>query len=225
MADKYPSLTPYNYCAWNPIKLVDPDGEEIDDYKLNTKTGSLILIKKTNDDFDFIEPDNGGDAMFVSKGILNGKNIGDDVSKRGFQVTNGKQDEGIRLMKYISFTTNIELSAWGYNDNKGKACLDVDAWGNNTAINAKSNNMLDRYKGKGVRTFHVHIHPGTKDGKSGYGRPSEKDKNFAKKIPSQYYIISRKNGLTQYNKDGKYWVPSKEKTPTSLLPYRKCENK
>ena len=29
MADKYPSMTPYNYCAWNPVKLVDPDGREI----------------------------------------------------------------------------------------------------------------------------------------------------------------------------------------------------
>ncbi|MBP5548539.1 MAG: hypothetical protein J6X58_06595 [Bacteroidales bacterium] len=26
MADKYPSMSPYNYCMWNPIKLVDPDG-------------------------------------------------------------------------------------------------------------------------------------------------------------------------------------------------------
>ena len=26
MAKKYPSLTPYNYCAWNPVKLVDKDG-------------------------------------------------------------------------------------------------------------------------------------------------------------------------------------------------------
>lgn len=47
MSDKYPSLNPYNYCAWtrptggdehrwikynivnNPVKLVDPDGREL----------------------------------------------------------------------------------------------------------------------------------------------------------------------------------------------------
>ena len=29
MSDKYPSLSPYVYCADNPIKLVDPEGEEI----------------------------------------------------------------------------------------------------------------------------------------------------------------------------------------------------
>ena len=28
MADKYPSMSPYNYCVWNPVKLVDPDGEK-----------------------------------------------------------------------------------------------------------------------------------------------------------------------------------------------------
>ena len=32
MADKYPSISPYAYCAWNPVKLVDPDGREVDDY-------------------------------------------------------------------------------------------------------------------------------------------------------------------------------------------------
>lgn len=30
MANKYPSISPYAYCAWNPVKLVDPDGREWD---------------------------------------------------------------------------------------------------------------------------------------------------------------------------------------------------
>ena len=29
MPDKYPSISPYAYCAWNPVKLVDPDGRKI----------------------------------------------------------------------------------------------------------------------------------------------------------------------------------------------------
>ena len=29
MSDKYPSLSPYTYCANNPVKVVDPNGEEI----------------------------------------------------------------------------------------------------------------------------------------------------------------------------------------------------
>lgn len=31
MSDKYPSISPYAYCAWNPVKLVDPNGMEMDD--------------------------------------------------------------------------------------------------------------------------------------------------------------------------------------------------
>ena len=28
MADKYPSISPYNYCMWNPMALVDPNGND-----------------------------------------------------------------------------------------------------------------------------------------------------------------------------------------------------
>ena len=40
MSDKYPGISPYTYCAWNPVKLVDPDGREaVDDWVKNKKTG------------------------------------------------------------------------------------------------------------------------------------------------------------------------------------------
>ena len=44
MADKYPSLSPYNYCAWNPMKIVDPDGAEMDDYQID-KWGKISKCK------------------------------------------------------------------------------------------------------------------------------------------------------------------------------------
>ena len=29
MADKDPYISPYSYCAWNPVRLIDPDGREV----------------------------------------------------------------------------------------------------------------------------------------------------------------------------------------------------
>ena len=49
MADKYPSISPYAYCAWNPVKLVDPDGCEIDDYF--TKEGKYLGSDNANTNY------------------------------------------------------------------------------------------------------------------------------------------------------------------------------
>ena len=47
MADKYPSTSPYAYCANNPVKLKDPDGREISDnldWVKYLKTGRYIWM-------------------------------------------------------------------------------------------------------------------------------------------------------------------------------------
>ena len=31
MTDKYPGISPYAYCAWNPVRLVDPNGKSCKD--------------------------------------------------------------------------------------------------------------------------------------------------------------------------------------------------
>jgi RHS repeat-associated core domain len=42
MSDKYPSLSPYVYCADNPVKLVDPNGEQWESDEDERKAKSLI---------------------------------------------------------------------------------------------------------------------------------------------------------------------------------------
>lgn len=42
MSDKYPGISPYAYCAWNPMKLVDPDGEEV----INAHTSKIAYLSQ-----------------------------------------------------------------------------------------------------------------------------------------------------------------------------------
>ena len=64
MSDKYPSLSPYVYCADNPVKLVDPNGEEIceNPYLLfNGTKGTLQIFDDNN------TPDDYSDDTFIGE--------------------------------------------------------------------------------------------------------------------------------------------------------------
>ena len=45
--EKYPSISPYAYCANNPVKYIDPSGEEMEDTDYRNFKGELLY--KTND--------------------------------------------------------------------------------------------------------------------------------------------------------------------------------
>ena len=47
MADKYPSISPYAYCAWNPVRLVDPDGREISTH--TDEEGNVVAVYNDDD--------------------------------------------------------------------------------------------------------------------------------------------------------------------------------
>ena len=54
MSDKYPSISPYAYCIWNPVKLVDPDGGDLyipkitEGNQYTAKNDILSLVKEKN---------------------------------------------------------------------------------------------------------------------------------------------------------------------------------
>ena len=112
MSDKYPSISPYAYCAWNPVRLVDPDGEDVEvviDH--DNKTVTIKASYYVEDQY----------KELVGKGLaiwndLSGKymcDFGNDDEMKGylvqFDLNIAKDDEFISPSNWISFID-------GFND-------------------------------------------------------------------------------------------------------------
>ena len=93
MADKYPSISPYAYCAWNPVKIVDPDGMELTDFK----DANGNLIKHIED---------GSDAVFVLQNALWDADKNKMVNENGIQVK--PSNAFFKFSKGTSDNINIE---------------------------------------------------------------------------------------------------------------------
>ena len=73
LADKYPSISPYAYCAWNPIKLVDPDGREaIDDgWIVDNQNKTITRVNSYGGDYtQYVEGDGSSVRYNTSRGEL-----------------------------------------------------------------------------------------------------------------------------------------------------------
>ena len=70
MADKYPSISPYAYCAWNPVKLVDPDGKDWYDIDKNGYIKKNEEKSKENQDKDVIHSSMTDKTINLKKGTI-----------------------------------------------------------------------------------------------------------------------------------------------------------
>ena len=95
MSDKYPSLSPYTYCADNPVKLVDPNGEDI--WEINEE-GRIINHDKSFTEKDIVyRVDNNGNR-------IEGEFVAFDYGTIEQQKSIAKEKQGNACRQYRSNT-------------------------------------------------------------------------------------------------------------------------
>ena len=96
MADKYPSISPYAYCNWNPVKMVDPDGREV------TITGAK------------------GKTYYWYKGCL----YTHKSHAKQYKVSNSRLDDIYRSGDEVTYNVAKNLETM-YGKREGRKVLDV----------------------------------------------------------------------------------------------------
>ncbi|MBR6174386.1 MAG: hypothetical protein IKQ52_02195, partial [Bacteroidales bacterium] len=133
MAAKYPSLSPYVYCADNPVKLVDPNGEEISEHI--DKYGNIIAHYDDGDNSVYLHKSGTTEAdISTQRRVLNntggeGKKVGElggNIDQSGFfdnklqlsaQYARKISKMGI-VNRYISFYEKVKTNGdWDLKNN------------------------------------------------------------------------------------------------------------
>jgi len=103
MADKYPSISPYAYCAWNPVKLVDPDGKmwkDSTDAKVATEIRSSVMQRISD-----IESSINSCQQQIDKRRAKGKNVDEQL----FQLSE-LQNQKLLLEVFVIGIDQLEQS-------------------------------------------------------------------------------------------------------------------
>ena len=104
MAEKYYGISPYAYCAGDPVNCVDPTGE--DAYYVDS-LGNVILAKKTDDDYDELYATDGSSVKVEDRSVL------PELSGLGY--TNSYMNQ-FDLFCFLGDHTSIEWALARYND-------------------------------------------------------------------------------------------------------------
>ena len=118
MVDKYPNISPYAYCCWNPIIFVDPEGKEYGDFY---GTRGQFLGNDGNADGRVYVIKNGENAPYGTKVLL--------ISSLKIKLHSGNSEyfkEHPEIYDYFIAILPIELLKEAYNtildDGTGGTC-------------------------------------------------------------------------------------------------------
>ncbi|MBP7101648.1 MAG: hypothetical protein KBA86_00210 [Bacteroidales bacterium] len=122
MFEKYPSISPYTYCANNPMKYVDPTGEEGEDSEswIKRKDGTYVFDSRVITQKD-AEKYYGKDAEAIADGYYIQTTKGEVIFlDNGVYMLNDKKyqvkDQAKGIAKVVAEIRNFDASLEGHND-------------------------------------------------------------------------------------------------------------
>ncbi len=152
MSDKYPSLSPYVYCANNPVKLVDPNGETFvgvdgENVEVNrNKNGQISVGDNASEDLKrMASMINSSGSKTAAKQFMK---LSKNECKIHFQIVQGDGDGG-KLGYHQAHGENGEPLEW--NADQG-VFSDLPGYANNTTYKEATitifENAVDKSKGQ-----------------------------------------------------------------------------
>ena len=121
LQEKYPHLSPYLYCAANPLRYTDPTGKDY--YNIN-KMGTITLFKKTDDLSDRLLAEDGSYIDVDKFFIVSNQNerVRSDSSNYGYQSVDVDiyiTKNGKTIYDFLIANTNVEWSKVTTRDSEG----------------------------------------------------------------------------------------------------------
>ncbi len=156
LAEKYYSISPYSFCAGNPVNIIDPDGRDI--WTID-KNGNIKWEEKSKTHILYSLDNNGNRSKshisISNRSILDNLTKTESKTKRGVPVSSYTSSTGIddmfKVFKYASDNSDVE---WVIH-------RDGDTYALGTKHLSDSAGSWDDYLENSPQAS-VHSHPGVK---------------------------------------------------------------
>jgi RHS repeat-associated protein len=164
MFEKYPSISPYTYCANNPVGFVDPTGET--HYQAN-ENGQITPMK--DKDGNILGKDDKFDMLYGKKGAdpikINDQKILSSLSETGANSNytlstaeggENSQNDMLKTFKFLADNTDVEWRVDRFKEG-GKTGYSIGTL-HNSSLSPSAEKM--GHSGSSVIAF-IHSHPNT----------------------------------------------------------------